>query len=219
MPSASTSPARGHVDVLPTNPPVPAIQTKPTPSKRKRTFRPIRRIPCPVDFSDFSRAAVERAVAIAKPFGAEITAVFVLPFVFPTEGDASSVEAPVAPAPEVQDALAEDLEEFLRPARDAGLEIRRCVRSPRAGAMWEAEVSQRLRAAALADGAPGCPVTAFVRSGRPHREILRLAEAQQAGVLVLGSGERRLGSTASRVLREANAPVLIVRSAPEERPS
>lgn len=327
MPSATISPAPGHVDVLPTNPPIPAIQTKPTPSKRKRTFLPIRRILCPVDFSDFSRAAVERAVAIAKPFGAEITAVFVLPFAFPTEGDAASCEAPVAPDPGVQDAVAEDIEEFLRPARDAGLEIRRCVRSgectghildlaeeresdlivmgthgrsgferwvlgsvtdtvlrkapcpvlavprtvprsmppgpvsgrilcavdlsegsartlsyalalgrstgsivsllhvwngaggPRVRAIWEAEVSQRLHAAALADGAPGCPVTEVVLSGRPHREILRLAEAQQAGVIILGSGDRGLGSTASRVLREAKTPVLVVRSAPEARPS
>jgi nucleotide-binding universal stress UspA family protein len=294
---------------------------------QRRAFLPIRRILCPVDFSDYSRAAIDRAVALARPFKAEITALFVLPLLFPTERDTSAGAAPVAPDPGIQSAVAEDLEEFLRPARDAGLPIRLCVRSgecvghilatateresdiivmgthghsgfekwvlgsvtdsvlrkapcpvlvvprtlvrsmapgpvsgrilcavelsapsartlayalalgrstgstvtllhvwdgvagPRMRALCEADMYERLHAAARADGPPGCPVEEVVLSGKAHREILRLAEAQQAGVIVLGSDDQTLGSTAGRVVREATAPVLIVRSAPGERQS
>jgi nucleotide-binding universal stress UspA family protein len=291
MSSATSSPAPSGVELATTTQPIPTTRSKQPQVTSPRSFIPIRRVLCPVDFSDFSRAAVEQAVAIAKPFHAEITAVFVLPFV-PTEGDVASCAAPVAPDPGIQSAVAEDLEEFLRPARDAGLDVRLCVRSgecvghvldeaalresdlivmgthgrsgferwvlgsvtgtvlrnapcpvlavpgsvarstpqvpvsgrilcavdlseqsgrtlsyalalgrstgssvsvlhvwdgaggPRTRAIWEAEVSQRLHAAALADGPPACPVTEVVLSGTPHREILRLAEAKQAGVIV-----------------------------------
>jgi nucleotide-binding universal stress UspA family protein len=278
-----------------------------------RTFLPIRRILCPVDFSDFSRAAVARAVALAKPFEAEITALFVLPFVFPE--DAATCSSPVAPEAGVQSAIAEDLEEFLRPARDAGLGLRLCVRSgdcvahildeardresdlivmgthgrsgferwmlgsvtdsvlrkapcpvlavPRRAApgpapapivcgvqlsiqaartvsyalslarstgsrvtlvhVWdgvggrrmlaacEAELRRRLHAVAVADGPPPSAVEEVVVPGRAHREILRLAEAQQAGLIVLGRDDQGPGSTVRRVLREAPCPVLAVR--------
>jgi nucleotide-binding universal stress UspA family protein len=327
MPSATISPTPGRVEDATSSPPSPAIRPKGTPSKEERTFLPIRRILCPVDFSDFSRAAVERAVALATPFKAEITALFVVPVVFRSEGDATAGAAPVTTDSCVQSAIAEDLEEFLRPARDAGLDVRLCIRSgesvghildlakewesdlivmgthgrsaverwvlgsvtdrvlrtapcpvlavprtvprsmppgpvsgrilcaiqlaepsartltyaltlgrstgsivsllhvwdgvggPRMRAIWEAEVYQRLHAAALAGGPPGCPVTEVVLAGRPHREILRLAEAQHTGVIVLGGNGQGLGSTSSHVLREAKAPVLIVRSAPGEEDS
>jgi nucleotide-binding universal stress UspA family protein len=312
---------------IPPKPTIPAIPSSPTPEAPPRTFLPIRRILCPVDFSDFSRAAVDRAVALARPFKAEITALFVLPYLFPTEEETSACAAPIAPDPGIQSAVAEDLEEFLHPAREAGLPIRLCVRSgecvghilataaeresdiivmgthgrsgferwvlgsvtdsvlrkapcpvlavpgpvvrsmppgpgsgrilcavelsspsartlayalalgrstgssvtvlhvcegaggPRIRAAGEADVRQRLHAAALADGPPGCPVEEVVLSGKAHREILRLAEAQQTGVIVLGSDDQTLGSTAGRVVRDAPAPVLIVRSAPGERQS
>ena len=299
-----------------------AIQPKPMPTGDKRAFLPIRRVLCPVDFSEFSRAAVDRAVALAKPFRAEITALFVLPFVFPE--DAAACSGPVAPEPGVQSAVAEDLEEFLRPARDAGLKLRLRVRSgdcvghildearalesdlivmgthgrsgferwvlgsvtdsvlrkapcpvlavprmasppgppaspsgrivcavllsahaartvsyalslgrstgsvvtlvhvwdgvggPRVRATCEAELRRRLHAAAVAEGPTDCAVEEVVASGRAHREILRLAEARRADLIVLGSDGQGLGSTARRVLREAETPVLIVRSTPRE---
>src|SRR5687767_15772304 len=105
------------------------ISRRPDPAlpRARRTFLPIRRILCPIDFSDFSLAAVARAVALAKPFDAEITVLFVLPFVRPE--DAAASHGPVAPEAAVQSAIAEDLEEFLRPVRDAGFPLRLCVRS------------------------------------------------------------------------------------------
>ena len=60
-------------------------------------------------------------------------------------------------------------------------------------------------------------VSEIVVTGRPHDEILRLAEEQGAGLLVIGSHgpktfERMfVGSTAARVVREAPCPVLTLR--------
>ena len=311
----------------PPKPTIPAIHSRPTPKAQPRTFLPIRRILCPVDFSDFSRAAIGRAVALARPFKAEITALFVLPYIFPAEEETSACAAPIAPDPGLQSAVAEDLEEFLRPAREAGLPIRLCVRSgecvghilamaaeresdvivmgthgrsgfqkwvlgsvtdrvlrkapcpvlavprtvprsmppgpvsgrilcavdlsahsartltyalelgrstgsivtllhvwdgvggPRVRALREADLSRKLHAAALAAGPPECPAEEVVLSGKAHREILRLAEVQQAGVVVLGSADQTRGSTAGRVVGGARAPVLVVRAAPGERQS
>ena len=292
----------------------------PKPETPTRTFVPIRRILCPVDFSDCSRAAVDRAVALARPTNAAITGLFVLPFVFPAVDEVPPRASPVAPDPGVVSAVAEDLGEFLRPAREAGLTVRVLVKSgdsvgqileqaheteadlivmgthgrlglerlvlgsvaanvlrkapcpvltvsrpgasqtPRADASIgrilcalelsepsartlsyalslgrstgaavtllhvlegargaasrtrrAADVRQRLHAAALADGVPGCPVEEIVVAGAPHREILRLADARQVGLIVLGNG-RNHGSTADHVVREAIVPVLTVRS-------
>lgn len=291
----------------------------------ERTFLPIRRILCPVDFSGFSRAAVDRAVALARPFRAEITGLFVLPYVFPENEAACS--APVAPEPGVQSAVAEDLEEFLGPVRDAGLGLRLCVRSgdcvghildeareresdlivigshgrsgldrwvlgsvtdsvlrkapcpvlvvprmaapPRppaslperivcavplsvaaaptvsyalslgrstgsvvtlvhvwegGGGTWvrstvEAELRRRLHAASLAGGPPECAVEEVIAAGTTHREIVRVAEARRASLIVLGSDDRGPGWTARRVLGQGGTPVLIVRSAPGEEAS
>ena len=43
----------------------------------------IKKILCPIDFSDFSRHAFDRSVAIAKGFGASVTALHVAPFQTP----------------------------------------------------------------------------------------------------------------------------------------
>lgn len=284
----------------------------------ERPFVPIRRVLCPVDFSGFSRAAVERAVALAAPFDAEITALFVLPLTLPD--DAGRNAGPVAPEACVQSAVAEDLEEFLRPARDAGLGLRLCVRSgdpvrhildearrresdlivigthgrsafgrfvlgsvtdsvlrrapcpvlvvprtppgplpgrivcavrlsardartvdyalalgratgsavslvhvwdagvggPRVRAACEAELRHRLHALAARGGALACTVEEVVVAGSPHREILRVAEAARAGLLVLGGHGCGPGATTRRVLREAHVPVLIVSPPPRE---
>jgi nucleotide-binding universal stress UspA family protein len=284
------------------------------PPANPRTFVPIRRILCPVDFSDFSRAAVDRAVALARPTGAEITALFVLPFVFPD--DVERCSAPVAPEPGVQAAVAEDLEEFLRPASEAGLPIRFCVRSgdcvlhileeararesdlivmgthglagferwvlgsvtdrvlrlapcpvmavprrpppgplpgrivcavpltiqdqrivpyvlslgrstgsavtlvhvsedvgrPRAAV--EDELRRRLHAAAVAAGPTVCSVEEVVFPGQVAREVVRLAGAQGAGLVVMGGDDRDPGPTVRRILRAAAVPVLVVRTVP-----
>jgi nucleotide-binding universal stress UspA family protein len=79
---------------------------------------PFRRILCPVDFSPFSREAIDHAVALARRCGAEITAVFVFPLA-PPEGGASGAETD----PGVRATVAKDLSELLEPARAAGVRV------------------------------------------------------------------------------------------------
>jgi len=277
-----------------------------------RTFLPIARILCPIDFSPWSRAAVDSAVALAGPSRAEITGVFVLPAPSPDRGTPACSCALEADA-NMMSAIAEDVEAFLGPARQAGLAVhvsarrgdsaaqiveaarqteadvivmgthgrsrvkrwalgsvldgvlrkapcpvlavpRRLERptrpapvhgrilcaaslsersagtlsyalelarwttslvtvlhvaddlgGPRTRAVWKAEQRERLHAAVP----PERPCEEIVLSGAAHRQILRLAEARQAGLIVLGSGGRGLGPTASRVVQEARVPVLI----------
>jgi nucleotide-binding universal stress UspA family protein len=63
----------------------------------------------------------------------------------------------------------------------------------------------------------GVPVEHRLAEGEPPEEILRLAEASHADIIVMGthgrSGLRRLllGSVAEEVLRQATCPVLIVK--------
>jgi nucleotide-binding universal stress UspA family protein len=87
---------------------------------------------------------------------------------------------------------------------------------PRLRAACQAELWRKLHAAAQAEGPPGCAVEEVVASGRTHREIVRVAEARRADLIVMGGGDEGPGPTARRVLREGGAPVLIVRSAPSE---
>jgi nucleotide-binding universal stress UspA family protein len=53
-------------------------------------------------------------------------------------------------------------------------------------------------------------------SGRPSEEILRIAEEEKADMIIVGKstkkiqGDRVMGSTARRVTRMANVPVLVV---------
>jgi nucleotide-binding universal stress UspA family protein len=86
---------------------------------------------------------------------------------------------------------------------------------PRVRAIWEGEQRKRLHAAVP----PERPCEEVVLPGQPHRQILRLAEARKSGLIVLGGDSRGLGPTASRVVREARAPVLIVPFPSDERSS
>jgi nucleotide-binding universal stress UspA family protein len=92
-----------------------------------RPLHPIRRILCPVDFSEWSRCAVERAVTLAGPTKAEIIGLFVLPPAAPDSGIGRSSCAEDADE-SMLSALAEDLEEFFDPVRKAGLRLRVCVK-------------------------------------------------------------------------------------------
>lgn len=64
----------------------------------------------------------------------------------------------------------------------------------------------------------GRDVVVYSRTGSPAEEIVRLAEEESVGLIVMGThgwtGFRHLivGSTAENVVRSANCPVLTVRS-------
>ena len=290
-------------------------------------FVPIRHVLCPVDFSDGSRAVVDRAVALARPTRADITGLFVLPVVLPVRQEKSSRPSPQALDVGVVSALTEDLEGLLGPARQAGVAVRARVRTgdcvaqildqarateadlvvmgthgrsrlarfglgsvaaavlrkspcpvltvagpsaartarstarierilcaldlsersahtlayavslarstgaaltlvhvlegvrrPSARAQASAEARQRLHAAGLTAGMPGGALEEVAVSGRPYREIVRLADARPVDLIVMGTGGDE-GSTAGRVVRRSAAPVLTVRpAASRDRP-
>ncbi|HEU4927444.1 MAG TPA: universal stress protein [Vicinamibacterales bacterium] len=146
----------------------------------------IQQILCPVDFSEFSRRALDHALGLARCYGSAVTALHVVapaPVVVPVPYYfGAEVAPPMTLPPADRGRVASELEAF--------------VSSERAGA---------LRAATyVAEG----PVV--------HQEILVQAKRLHADLIVLGthgrSGFERLflGSTAEKVLRTARCPVMTV---------
>jgi nucleotide-binding universal stress UspA family protein len=89
-------------------------------------------------------------------------------------------------------------------------------------AEFQAESDRRLRQR-LADFVPGaarayCTIEEHVTSGKPWREILRVAEEQKADLIVIGvrgrstAGRLMFGSTTEQVVRQAVCPVLTLRT-------
>jgi len=110
-------------------PPAPPTSSDRASRARTRSFLPIRRILCPVDFSEFSGAAVGRAAGLAQALRAEIIGLFVLPPLFRAEGRTSPGSAPEGSGVGVRSALTEDLHELFRPARDARVSVRARIRT------------------------------------------------------------------------------------------
>ena len=146
-----------------------------------RPVPPIRRILCPVDFSEWSREAVGRAIELGRLTHAEITGVFVLPAI-----TASSGEAPSSPCAEDADAnmllaVAEDLEEFLDPVRKAGLRLHVSVKRG------------------------DCVAQILEQARDTEADVIVMGTHGRSGL------ERWvLGSVTDGVLREASCPVLAV---------
>jgi nucleotide-binding universal stress UspA family protein len=113
---------------------------------------------------------------------------------------------------------------------DAHLTVMHVIEVPEALALWIdrgdgishvrawAEAAQaHLRAAVNPETREYAHVEQRVETGKAYREILRVAEEQQADLVVLGAHghggveQMFVGSTAQHVVRRANCPVLIVR--------
>jgi nucleotide-binding universal stress UspA family protein len=83
----------------------------------------------------------------------------------------------------------------------------------------ETDAEARLRTLSESEPHPWCEVTPVVVTGRSHREILAQASAVNANLIVMGSQGRGgmggvfFGSTTQHVVRAAECPVLVVRSA------
>lgn len=99
------------------------------------------------------------------------------------------------------------------------------LRTARTGA--EARLGAMRQALVERAPADGGNVRTSVREGQPAEEIVRLAEAVDADLVVVGAGgerdERRgawavLGTTVDRVLHASATPVLVVRGAPSRPP-
>jgi nucleotide-binding universal stress UspA family protein len=82
----------------------------------------LRRILCPLDFSELSARALDRATQLACASGAEIQALFVFPIgPLPARGPDHPAQTADAGA---RATVARDAERFLHPAREAGAQVR-----------------------------------------------------------------------------------------------
>lgn len=141
----------------------------------------IQRILCPVDFTDYSRRALDHARVIARWYGASVTALHVLEV--PDIGVAPGVPGlqPPAPSPADRERVLAALRQF------AGTE-------PASGAPGEV---------LLREGHPVREILA--QAAAMHADLLVLGTHGRSGFERL-----LLGSVAEKVLRRADCPVLTV---------
>ena len=150
---------------------------------------PFRRILVTTDFSDTSIGALPPGIELAKHFDAELLLVHVLPVDTPTPWD-------------------------VPPYADFGVAS---IPLPEYEAQVKQEVERRL-AMVVSQHAQGANVRTLVGRGNAAAEIVRIATAENADLIVLAThgwtGWRHLvfGSVAEKVLREALCPVLSVRA-------
>jgi nucleotide-binding universal stress UspA family protein len=153
----------------------------------------INTILCPIDFSDFSRHAFDRAVAIAKGDGASVTALHVAPFreapIYPYQ-ESRAVEAFLLSAGD-RDMLTTELKRFL--ALDAPL-----------GVAVTCEVVD----------APNVHHEILAQADRLRADLIVMGTHGRSGFQRLF-----LGSVTEKVLRTARPPVLIVGAATDVVPA
>lgn len=142
----------------------------------------IRHILCPIDFSETSRHALEHAAAIAKWYGASITAFHVIPLPLPQPPIffAAAVDPTISPASDRR-AREEQLHAWLEPVRQAGIQVDLCVD----------------------EGSAAVRILAQVASSHPDLLVM--------GTHGLSGFDRlMLGSVTERVLRKGTCPVLTI---------
>jgi nucleotide-binding universal stress UspA family protein len=147
----------------------------------------IRRILCPVDFSDFSRRALDLAFALAARSGAEIAALHVTAASFPPMAAFPEVPALFPLDAAVMERLGAELASFVASSRTPDIPLRTVV-------------------------AEGAPVTTILLEAEAQG-----ADLIVMGTHGMGGFERWvLGSVAEKVLRKAPCPVLTVTKARPE---
>jgi nucleotide-binding universal stress UspA family protein len=83
---------------------------------------------------------------------------------------------------------------------------------------WKAQAVARLRTAVPEAARLYCHIEERVETGKPYREILRVAGERRAGLIVIGAHGHSVldrmffGSTAQHVVRQAACPVLTLRA-------
>jgi nucleotide-binding universal stress UspA family protein len=146
-----------------------------------------KRILCAVDFSDCSMHALNYAMSVAQEADARLTVMHV-------------IELPPDVPREVHETMLagpQSLREYI--------------------ALAEEDSRTRLKSAIPDTVRAYCAVDTVLATGKPYREILRVAEEQNADLLLIGIHGRgaidRLlfGSTAHHLVRQASCPVLTLR--------
>lgn len=147
----------------------------------------IRRILCPIDFSDFSRCALDLAFALAVRSGAEITALHVTAASLPPTAAFPQVPPLFPLDPTVLERLRAELACFVAPSRTPDIPLRTVVTE-------------------------GSPVAEIIREAEELE-----ADVIVMGTHGIGGFERWvLGSVAEKVLRKAPCPVMTVTKARPE---
>ena len=160
----------------------------------------IKNILCPVDFSAFSRHALQHSAQLARWFESSLTVLYVYP-------------PPVPPPPMLYGGLPGPLPTAPFPALTVSPERTR------------EEVTAELTKFAASVDTSGIQTRIHARSGNPVRGILDEAAALQSDLIVIGthghSGFDRLvlGSVAEKILRKARCAVLTVPPPVAEPPS
>ena len=147
----------------------------------------LKQILCPVDFSEFSRRALDRAFAVARCYGSTVTALHVV----------SPVPVTVIPGPYYFGS--ETPPPMVLPPVDRGV------------------VAAQVQRLVESEKVPDVRVDILVEEALDvHREILVQADRLGSDLVVMGSHDRSgferlfLGSTAEKVLRKARCPVMTV---------
>ncbi|MFY9341452.1 MAG: universal stress protein [Planctomycetota bacterium] len=141
-----------------------------------------RRIVCPTDFSPTAVAAAQHAAGLAKACGAEVLLLHVIPA-------------------------------MNYPLRGLGM----ASAFPHLQEELQQRAKERLAQAATAMGS-GFPLRTELRQGEPYEQVLAAAHDAKADLIVIGTHGHTglkhalLGSTAERVVRLAECPVLTVRT-------
>ena len=153
----------------------------------------INTILCPIDFSDFSRHAFDRAVAIAKGVGASVTALHVAPFqaapIYPYQ-ESREVEAFLLSAGD-RDKLTTELKRFLAVDQPIGVPV----------------------ACEVVD-APNVHLEILAQADRLRADLIVMGTHGRSGFQRLF-----LGSVTEKVLRTAQPPVLTVGAATDVVPN
>ena len=142
-----------------------------------------KRICCPIDFSDASRAAMEVAADLARRTGAELVLLHAYPIPGYTFPDGS-----VVASPRMMQDLADQAERHLEEWRAQAVQL---VGAPRVGTQ-------------KAVGEPAAEIVSFAKTGGV--DLLVVGTHGRTGL-----EHALMGSVAERVVRRAHCPVLTVR--------
>ena len=147
-----------------------------------------KRIVCAIDFSDCSMHALNYATSLAQEADAHLTVVHV-------------IELPP---------------DLPREVHENGFAVPQRVQE--SIALVEEDRLARLQVAIPDSVRAYCTADTLLATGKPYREILRIAAEQQADLLVVGIHGRGaidrflFGSTAQHLVRQATCPVLTLRT-------
>ncbi len=84
-------------------------------------------------------------------------------------------------------------------------------------AKWKKRAEDKLKAIYHDEEGPELTGEIHIRDGKPHEEILKLADELEVGMIVIGSHGRKgleraiFGSVAEKVTRMAKTPILVIK--------